>query len=586
MSDTFLIILIKPSRYDDDGYVVQWRRSVLPSNALSVLNALAEDCAARQVLGPEVEIRVEAYEDQSCLPRAEVLAHRIKRSSAGGMVGIVGAHSSQFPRGADLARRFRVAGLPVVMGGFHVSGSLSMLPETPPELQEMLDLGISLFIGEAEGRFEQVLRDAHTGSLKPMYDYRNDLVDLTAAVVPSHLPENVMRRMALSLNPIEPIEAGRGCPFKCTFCTVINVHGREARTRTPETIAEQVRNGVARGRTSFFFTDDNLVRNRRWREILTALIKLREEEGLEFTLMVQVDAQCDRDPDFIPMAVRAGCIQVFVGMESINPDALAAVGKKHNDVRRYQRLFLNWKRHGVVIMVGYIFGFPNDTVESMRRDVQTIKRQLAVDLMYFYVLTPLPGSADHVTLSQQGVKLDPDLSHFTSYRSVSPHPLMSREELDGFYDEAWRTFYDDEHCGLILRRHASLGGKVEWLLPFLTVARGSHPIEHNHPFEYGLLRVKSHRERRPDLPKEAWLPFIARRAWDTLATQVRWFRLWRKMTPLAEAARGAHPALDDPALAGFEAPGESVKVDESTGIDLQVPTSGKNADSGLFRSIS
>lgn len=556
MAHTFLVVLIKPSRYDDDGYVVQYRRSVLPSNALSVLNALAEDCAGRRVLGPTVTIAVDAYEDLAGLPPVTTLIARIKKASAGGMVGIVGAHSSQFPRGADLARRFRAAGIPVVMGGFHVTGSMGMLPQTPPELQAVLDLGIALFLGEAEGRLDAVLRDAYNGRLKPIYDHGGDLVDLATAVVPLRLPENVERYMALSLDPATPIEAGRGCPFNCTFCTVINVHGREPRTRTPETVARQIRTGVARGRFTFFLTDDNLARNKRWRDILTALIRLREQEGLAFNVMFQVDAQSDRDPDFIPMAVRAGCIQVFVGMESINPAALAAVGKKHNDVSRYKRLFQNWKRHGVTIMVGYILGFPDDTPASIRRDVRTIKTHLAVDLIYFYVLTPLPGSQDHTDLSRQKAVLDTDLSHFTSYRAVAPHPTMSTEELDGLYQEAWRTFYDDAHCRRILQRHAAFGGDVDWLLPFLVVARGAHPIEDNHPFEYGLFRVKSRRDRRPDLPREPWLPFMTRRAWETVVAQVRWVRLWRRLTLMAAKAKRQPARIPpaDPALAGFKRP--------------------------------
>ncbi|MCP5196270.1 MAG: B12-binding domain-containing radical SAM protein [Gammaproteobacteria bacterium] len=556
MSDIFQVILIKPSRYDDDGYVVQWRRSVLPSNALSVLNALAEDCAARQILGPDIKIVIEAYDDHSGLPSMAAMIHRLKAASAGALVGIVGAHSAQFPRGADLARRFRAAGVPAIIGGFHVSGAYSMLPEISPELQTVIDEGISLFVGEGEGRLEEVIRDAYTGRMKPIYDYSDDLVDLATAVAPKRLPETVEDKMLISLNPVDPIEAGRGCPFKCTFCTVINVHGRKARTRTPETIVQQVRNGVSRGRDNFFFTDDNLVRNKRWREIFEGLIKLREEEGLKFHIMIQVDAQSDRDPDFIPMAVRAGCHQVFIGMESINSEALASVGKKHNDARRYQRLFLNWKRHGVVIMVGYILGFPDDTPESIRRDVATIKRELAVDLAYFYVLTPLPGSEDHVNLWRQGVVLDPDLSHYTSYRSIAPHRTMSTEVLDGLYDEAWRTFYDDEHCERILQRHAALGGSVDHLFPFLVVGRGAHPIDDAHPFEFGVVRMKTRSERRPDLPREPWLPFLARRAWETMITHVRWLRLWQRMKPMADRAKQAYsrPRPHDPALAGIELP--------------------------------
>ncbi|EXJ13530.1 B12-binding domain-containing radical SAM protein [Imhoffiella purpurea] len=585
MTDRFHLLLIKPSRYDDDGYVVQWRRSVLPSNALSVLNALGEDCAERQVLGPEVEIRVEAYDDHTGLPPMAELIARLQAASAGALVGIVGAHSAQFPRGADIARRFHAAGIPAVIGGFHVSGAYSMLPEMPPELRQVIDEGISLFVGEGEGRLDAVIRDAHAGRMRPVYDYGGDLVDLSGAVIPRGLPATVENRMLVSVKPADPIEAGRGCPFKCSFCTVINVHGRQARTRDPEAIVRQIRSGVARGRDNFFFTDDNLVRNRRWREIFEGLIRLREEEGLAFNIMIQVDAQSDRDPDFIPMAVRAGCHQVFIGMESINSEALASVGKGHNDARRYRRLFLNWKRHGVVIMVGYILGFPGDTPESIRRDVETIKRELAVDLAYFYVLTPLPGSEDHVRMWRDGVELDPDLSHYTSYRSIAPHPTMSTQVLDGLYDEAWRSFYDDAHCERILTRHAVLGGSLDHLFPFLLVGRGAHPIDDAHPFEFGFVRVKSRRERRPDMPREPLMSFLARRVWETAEAQVRWIRLFRHMSPMVERARAAAamPRPDDPALMVPAAPVETPAGKVGAALEVASPVSGVAASSGFAR---
>lgn len=306
-------------------------------------------------------------------------------------MGFVGVHTAQFPRTADLARRFRAQGVPVIIGGFHVSGSMIMLPKTPPELQEMLDIGVSLFVGEGEGRLERVIQDAHNGRLKQVYDYSGQLVDLDNALIPGHLPTHVERNLVQAFRPSEPIEAGRGCPFNCSFCSVINVHGRKARTRSPEAILAQIRNALARGRNTFFFTDDNFPRNPRWREILEALAKMRETEGLDIKFTIQVDAQSDRDPDFIPLAVRAGCAQIFVGMESINPDALAAVGKNQNIVARYQKLFLAWKKYGVQTMAGYILGFPTDTPESIRRDIETIKRDLALDVPYFFVLTPCPA---------------------------------------------------------------------------------------------------------------------------------------------------------------------------------------------------
>ena len=555
MAQTFMVILIKPSRYDDDGYVLQWCRSVYCSNALTVLNALVEDCAEKQVLGSGVKIIVEAYDDQCVMPPAEQLAKRMQSAGAGSLACIVGSHTSQFPRASDLARRFRACGIPVAMGGFHVSGTIAMLPELPPDLQAMLDIGVSLFAGEAEGRFKTLLQDARAGTLKPVYNYLDDLIDITQAPPPDHIPEKVERYLALSLDPIDFIEAGRGCPFNCSFCTVINVHGRRPRSRSGDAIVNWVRHKVKAGRVRFFFTDDNLARNRNWREILGGLARLREEEGLKFSMALSVDTQSDHDPDFIPLAVRAGTEQVFVGMESINPGTLAKVGKTQNVVDHYQQFFLKWKQHGVVTMSGYIIGFPDDTPESVRQDLKTIQENLPVDVIYPFILTPLPGSADHAALWQEGVPLDPNLSRYTSCHATMPHPHMSGPELEALFGQVWKLFYSDRHTTRIMRRHVSLGGDLAPLVPFLLAARAAFSVEKIHPFEMGLIRVKNRTERHPALPREAAVPFYLRRGAGTVVSQLRWGWHFLRMAWLARRVRrtqGLSPDPADAALAGHD----------------------------------
>lgn len=552
MAETFMVILIKPSRYDDDGYVLQWRRSVYCSNALTVLNALVEDCAEKQVLGPGVDIVVEAYDDQCVMPPVEHLAKRMQHAAAGCLACIVGAHTSQFPRASNLARRFRALGIPVVMGGFHVSGTIAMLPALTPELKSMGDIGVSLFAGEAEGRVKTLLQDARAGTLRPVYNYLDNLIDITQAPPPPHLPEKVARHLALSLDPIDFIEAGRGCPFNCSFCTVINVHGRRPRSRSGETIVNWVRSKVRAGRIRFFFTDDNLARNRNWREILGGLARLREEEGLKFSIALSVDLQSDRDPDFIPLAVRAGTEQVFVGMESINPGALARVGKTQNAVDHYQQFFLKWKKRGVVTMSGYIIGFPDDTPESVCRDIRTIQENLPLDVLYPFILTPLPGSADHAALWREGVLLDPDLSHYNSCHATMPHPNMTGPELEALFGQVWQLFYSDRHTIRIMRRHVSLGGDLDPLVPFLLAARASYAVEKIHPFEMGLIRVKNRTERHPDLPREALAPFYLGRAAGTALSQLRWGGHVLRLAWLARRARRVRGLSPDAALAGHD----------------------------------
>lgn len=548
MSDRFHMILIRPSRYDEDGYIVQWRRLVYPFLGLSVLNALVEDCAAREILGKDVKITVEAWDDQCGLPRLQNMISRIRSAAAGGLVGIVGAQSAQFPRGADLARRFRSAGIPVIMGGFHVSGCHITLPELPRELKEMLEIGVSLFVGEAEGRLDGLIKDVSNGCMKPVYDYGSDRVDLEKAGLPAHIPKNVVKRMVPFLDSVNPIEAGRGCPHNCSFCTVIHVHGRKTRARDSEDVAAFIRKAVAEGKTRFLFTDDNLARNPRCREILKALVELREEEGLCFSFMFQTDTLSGYDPDFVALAVRAGCAQVFIGMESIDPEALASVGKHHNVVKNYQRCFMAWKRYGVVVMTGYIVGFPGDTPESVRRDIETIKRQLPVDMLYPFIMTPLPGSTDYRRLWSKCSVLDPDLSRYTTCLATTPHPRMTNKKLEALYREVWQRYYDNNHTCCIIRRHTTLGGDLSDLFPFLLVARGTFAIEKLHPFEMGILRIKSRKGRRPGFPVEPMVPFYIRRFREVVVTHYHWWQQWRNLNRLVRQTKKEEFMGRDPAL--------------------------------------
>ena len=137
----FCLVLIKPSHYDDDGYVIQWLRSPIPSNSLASLYGLAKDCAERAVLGAEVEFEIHVYDETNARIRPARLARMIERAGAG-MVMLVGVQSNQFPRALDIAAPLRARGIAVVIGGFHVSGTISMLNGVDPDLDRAKALGV------------------------------------------------------------------------------------------------------------------------------------------------------------------------------------------------------------------------------------------------------------------------------------------------------------------------------------------------------------------------------------------------------------------------------------------------------------
>src|SRR5262245_61607700 len=204
------IVLIKPAHYDDGGYVIPWWRATIPSNSLASVHGLLSDCAAANVLGPDTDVAIEAYDECNTVIDVPGAIARI-RAAGSGFVGLVGVQSNQFPRALDLGRRFRAAGITAVVGGFHVSGCLSMLPTLPADLQEAQELGITLFAGEGEGRMAELLYDIASGQTKPVYNFLDDLPDMSAASLPL-LPRPVVARVA---GHYASFDAGRGCPFQC-----------------------------------------------------------------------------------------------------------------------------------------------------------------------------------------------------------------------------------------------------------------------------------------------------------------------------------------------------------------------------------
>ncbi|MEK7724556.1 MAG: radical SAM protein, partial [Acidobacteriota bacterium] len=380
----FCLVLIKPSHYDDDGYVIQWFRSAIPSNSLACLYGLALECKEQKVLGEDVELEIHAFDETNTNIRPDKIAALIEKAGDG-MVMLVGVQSNQFPRSLDLSTILRKKNIRVAIGGFHISGTMAMLKETGPLVRKALDLGVSVFAGEAEGRLGQVLLDAFENNLKPIYNFMDDLPNIQGVASPL-LPAE---RIHLTAGATTSFDAGRGCPFTCSFCTIINVQGRKSRRRSPEDIEKIIRTNVAQGLHSFFITDDNFARNKDWEAILDKLIYLREVEKLKISFIIQVDTLCHKLTNFIEKSKRAGVKRVFIGLENINPTSLMGASKRQNKITDYRAMLLAWKRVGIVTYCGYILGFPNDTPESIVHDIEIIKKELPVDLLEFFYLTPL-----------------------------------------------------------------------------------------------------------------------------------------------------------------------------------------------------
>jgi pyruvate-formate lyase-activating enzyme len=510
----FQLTLIKPSHYDKDGYVIQWWKAWIPSNSLAALYGLALDVGARGMLGPDIAIDIDAYDEMNVvLPLRKIIArHKAAEAKGGsGLVCLVGVQSNQYPRALHIARRLRDAGLPVAIGGFHVSGCLSMLPDLHDSLQEALDMGCSLFAGEAEEHFGRVLGDALKGELQPVYNTMAELPELQGAVTP-FLPEKLVRRYD---GVLSSFDAGRGCPFQCSFCTIINVQGRKSRYRSADDIERLIRANHDQGVTHYFITDDNFARNKNWEAIFDRMAELRGQ-GIDIRFLIQVDVLAHKIPGFIEKAKKAGCKQVFVGLESINPDNLKEMKKNQNKITEYRRMFQAWRAQQVVTYAGFIMGLPNDTPETVKRDLEIIQREIPVDVLEITILTPLPGSEDHKNLYTRGVWMDPDLNKYDLECVTFEHSLMSREALQQAYWDAWDHYYTLEHAETLMRRALADGIKPVRLWQNLLQIYGAMRYERVHPQQCGYFRRRVRAQRRPELPRENALTFYPRELARTL----------------------------------------------------------------------
>ncbi|OGW68918.1 MAG: hypothetical protein A2036_03295 [Omnitrophica bacterium GWA2_50_21] len=528
-----VLYLIKPSKYDDDGYVIRYWKGVCPSNTLACLNGLSEDVRKRGALGGDLKFIIRNIDETVERVNINKIARESTVEGSKLVVCLVGVQSNQFPRASDIALAFRRFGIDVLVGGFHVSGVLSMLPEMSPEVRKLQDAGVSLVAGEVEGRWEMILKDALEGQLKPIYNFLQDKPDLATAPMPV-FPRNLLNSYAV--RHFATLDCSRGCPFACNFCTVINVQGRVMRFRPVVSILKMIRENYSSQKISFyFFTDDNFSRNKNWEAIFEGLIRLRRDENITIKFMLQVDTQSHRLPGFVEKAAEAGCSQVFIGLESLNEKNLQDAGKKQNKVSDFKNMIAMYQNAGIASHLAYIIGFPFDSEESVALDLERLRRELNSPQASFFMLTPLPGSLDHKTALLRGMIMDSDLNNFDSSHGTFGHALMRSGAWSRAYEYAWRDFYSVPHMIRILKQAPP---RKYWdiFLNFLWY-KNAIQVEGGHPMLHGFVRKKNRAERREIFPLESRRQFFTRRVNDVCRTLEGWFRLFIEMEEVWLATR-------------------------------------------------
>lgn len=534
-----VVVLLKPTSYDDEGFPFTFARGVLPSNSLAALYALTREELDRR-LPPGIASEIHLFDEYVAhhISQHERLLNRFPESGTQLIVGMVAVQTAQFPRACDLIKLWQANGATCVIGGFHVSGVITMMldgvsdpqrkgipcpGEMPTDFQDLMDQGTVIFHGEAENLWGQVLADIVEGSPKTLY--RGGRPSLADAPLPVYPPGYFEGHY---VTPIRTFDTSRGCPFACSFCTIINVQGRDPRERNPDSIIAEVkrlceedkrhypakyRGSESKGSASFFFTDDNFARSHCWKPLLEGLVQL-QREGYKLSFMIEADLACGKDKSLIPLLAEAGCSQIFQGVESMNPANLVDVNKGQNKVDQFSQLWETCHAHGILVHAGYIIGFQHDTPQSVSQDVEKLA-ELGVDQVSFFILTPLPGSEDWIRAVMEGRELDQDFNNYDSFHAVWDHPVMSREQWMETYQAAWRSFYTVKNMITALKRCLNSKNR-SGMLSNMIWYRWSFATERSHPMIAGFYRVRHFNRRRPGASPLSYPKFLMQETWRHL----------------------------------------------------------------------
>ena len=337
------------------------------------------------------------------------------------------------PRAYEIAAKFRARGVKVVLGGIHVS----MCPE---EAKEHAD---SIVVGESEKTWPILVEDFRRGELKSLYEEK-DLPKLENLPIP--------RRELFKPNSYwttNCVQTSRGCPFACDFCTVTIFGGNQFRLRPIEQVIEEVK----RLKKGFVvFVDDNIAGNKAYaKQLFKALIPLKINWGSQASLTMA------RDPELLDLAAKSGCTALFIGVESISEENLAAANKRFNKVDKYKEEFRRFHDYGILIQTGMIFGFDHDDESAFERTVEFLEEN-NIELAMFNILTPLPGTNLYKRMDAEGRIIDRDWSHYDGRHVVFKPKLMTPETLQEGFLWAYHKFFS--YPSIIKRIVPSL-----WKLP-------------------------------------------------------------------------------------------------------------------------
>ena len=340
------------------------------------------------------------------------------------LVGIT-AMTPAVKRGYEIADNFRSRGIKVIMGGIHAS-------KLPDEALQHCD---SVVVGEAEHLWDKVLEDFKRGELKTVYQHQNGFPLLKNFPNPDWRLYEDKRYL-----PVHFIETTRGCPHNCEFCSVTSSFGGQFRNRPVDEVEKEIQGlkpfeGRFVLKNVVFFVDDNIISNRSHAKDL-----LKRMIPYNLKWLGQTSVNIIKNEEILELCQKSGCMGLLVGFETLSSDNLNNVGKSFNKPQDYIDVVKKLHDYGIGVNGSFVLGFDNDDEGVFDRTIEFINKA-KLDVCYFSILTPYPGTALHTQMVREGRIIDSDWSNYNTNNVVYMPKLMSPEKLlDGFHQVLKESF--------------------------------------------------------------------------------------------------------------------------------------------------
>ena len=340
-----------------------------------------------------------------------------------GLVGIT-SYTADITSACEIADGFRSKGVKVVMGGVHVS----VLPD---EARQHAD---AIVVGEAEAVWKRLLRDCEKGELKTIYK-SNTLIEMSDMVIPRR---DLLNRSMYS--SFYSVQATRGCPFNCEFCTVTAFFGQEFRTRPIDEVVREVKGLESK---EFFFIDDNITGRAGFaKKLFKELIPLNCKWGGQTTLNFA------KDEELLSLYAKSGGRYAFIGFETLSDDNLSKISKSWNSPDGYREAIKRIHGVGINIVGSFILGLDGDSPDVFKRTYNFIMEN-KIDAAQFHILTPFPGTKLYDDMIKDDRITDSDWSKYHTGEVVfKPAKMTARELQEGY----WWIYHKTYNMKNILRR--------------------------------------------------------------------------------------------------------------------------------------